>query len=68
MKSNNEWIICSSKRKSTKGLERLHDLMAIDMQTMRKMEVTANIQEVLIWISIYADLGYTEILLFIPLH
>lgn len=25
------------------------------------MEVTANIHQVLIWINIYADLGYTEI-------
>lgn len=39
MKSNNEWIICSSKRNSTKILERFHgfhDLMATDMQTMGK--------------------------------
>lgn len=42
MMSNNEWIICSSKRNSTKILERFHgfhDLMATDMQTMGKMEV-----------------------------
>lgn len=39
MMSNNEWIICSSKRNSTKILERFHgfhDLMATDMQTMGK--------------------------------
>lgn len=42
MKLNNEWIICSFKRKSTKILERFHDLMVNDMQTMGKMEVTVS--------------------------
>lgn len=66
MKSNNEWIICSSKRKSTKILEKFHDLMATDMQTMGKNG--SNSHQVLIWICIYADLGYTKIYAVIHLH
>lgn len=66
VKSNNEWVVCSSKRKSTKILARFHDLMANDMQTMDKNG--SNSHQVLIWISIYADLGYTEIYAVIRLH
>lgn len=63
MKLNNEWIICSSKRKSTKILERFHDLMANDMQTMGKMEVTVIFSFELAFMLILATQRY--MLLFI---
>lgn len=40
--------------------------MATDMQTMGKNG--SNSHQVLIWISIYADLGYTVIYAVIRLH
>lgn len=65
VKSNNEWIICSSKRKS-KILERFHDLMANDMQTMGKNGIVTEFSFELAFMLILATQRY--MLLFICIN